>query len=177
MLALQWRPLQEPQGNLWGSLTYSSLNVWKNKLSQSSLDLWDFLTTEGQNTTASLVLRPWPAASSRAHLSSLSISSAFSPEAYWFLMFSISLSKGLISILQHHFRDNFSDQFSRRVLPSPRGVTHFWWQWIDYKETGECSAFWRLTRIRWGLDSSLMKQYLLNVSACSSIRNENDEYI
>lgn len=52
-------------------------------------------------------------------------------------MFSSSLSKGLISILQHHFQDNFSDQFSRHVLPSLLGVTHFWWQRIDYKETEE----------------------------------------
>ena len=109
---------------------------------------------------------------------SLSISSGFHPEAYWFLLFSISLSKGLISILQHHFQDNFSDQFSRHVLPSLRGVTHFWWQWIDYKETGgECSAFWRLTRIWWGLGSSLRKHHLLSFPSCPSIRNENDGHI
>lgn len=38
-------------------------------------------------------------------------------------MFSTSLSKGLISILQHHFQDNFSDQFSRRFSP-PFEVSH-----------------------------------------------------
>lgn len=69
-------------------------------------------------------------------------------------------------------------QFSRHVLPSLRGVTHFWWQWIDYKETGgECSAFWRLTRIWWGLGSSLRKHHLLSVPSCPSIRNENDGHI
>ena len=93
-------------------------------------------------------------------------------------MFSISLSKGLISILQHHFQDNFSDQFSRHVLPFLRGVTHFWWQWIDYKETwGEYSAFGRLTRIWWGLGSSPRKHQLLSFPSCPSIRNENDGHI
>lgn len=93
-------------------------------------------------------------------------------------MFSISLSKGLISILQHHFQDNFSDQFSRHVLPSLWGVTHFWWQWIDYKETGgELSAFWRLTGIRWDLVSGFMKLYLPNFPSCPSLRNENDGHI
>lgn len=130
---------------------------------------------------ACLVLGRWPPASlpppggGWGCVLSLSISSGFHPEAYWFLMFSISLSKGLISILQHHFQDNSSDRFSRHVLPSLQGVTHFWWQWIDYKETGgECSAFWRLTRIWWGLASSLRKHHLLSFPSCPSIRNEND---
>lgn len=139
-------------------------NSGEKRLTQSGLNLGELLPTVGQRTistsgpgTLTSCIPP------RACFPSLSISSGFHPEAYWFLMFSISLSKGLISILQHHFQDNFSDQFSRHVLPFLRGVTHSWWQWIDYKETwGECSAFWRLARIWWGLGSSPRKHQLLS---------------
>lgn len=38
-------------------------------------------------------------------------------------------------------------------------------------------AFWRLTRIRWGLGSSLMKHYLPSFPSCLNIRNECEGHI
>lgn len=81
-------------------LTQRGPNLWgwdsSHLRSENHLHVWSW--------DADLLHPPSPGAC--GCVLSLSISSCFHPEAYWFLMFSISLSKGLISILQHHFQDN-----------------------------------------------------------------------
>lgn len=150
-------------GNCWGLQPPSSLIPGERSSPKGAwISEADFLSTGEDGRT---LCRPGPGVtpccvSSACHLPPLTLRlTDFSRAA--------SLSKGLISILQHYFQDNVFDQFSSHVLPSLRGITHFWWQWIDYKETGgECSAFWRLTRIGWGLDSSLTKHCLPSFPSC-----------
>lgn len=97
----------------------------EKKLTQRGLNLWDWVSSHRRSENHSHVCF-WDAGllhPPRACFLCLSASSDFHSGAYWFLMFSTSLSKGLISILQHHFQDNFSDQFSRRFSP-PFEVSH-----------------------------------------------------